>query len=70
MTWGQWIDSEYNVINASIYLLNGIGYISTPTGQQGSPEVIYNSSYYHVTTTNEIISNHNYIISGFGGGGA
>ena len=70
MTWGDWVDSEYNIINASIYQLSsGVSYI-TLMGTQG-PITIYDSNYNYVNTTQEIIINHNYItIEGGGGGGA
>lgn len=68
MTWGEWVDSEYNVINASIYMLsNGVGYISVRE-QGGSPYFLYDSNYDYVITTQEIIANDNYTATSPGGG--
>jgi hypothetical protein len=69
MTWGEWVDSEYNVINASIYMLSsGVGYI-TLGKYITSPIIICYSNYNYVNTTQEVITNHNYITSIGGGGG-
>lgn len=68
MTWGEWVDSEYNVINARIYMLsNGVGYISV-SGQGGNTSFLYDSNYNHVITTQEIIANDNYITTSGGAG--
>ena len=66
MTWGEFIDSEYNVISASIYEL---GYISLGVSA-GRPILIYDSNYNYVITTQEIIANHNYSAASGGGAGS
>ena len=69
ITWGEWVDSEYNVINASIDpLSSGVGNISLGI-VQGLPNIIYDSNYDAVITTQEIIANHNYTSLGMGAGG-
>ena len=58
------MNSEYNIINASIYLLSsGVGYISLDSVQ--GVTIMQDSKYNYVITTQEIIANHNYsFISG------
>lgn len=60
MTWEEWVESEYNVINAVIYESG----IVVPIAD--SPCLICDSNYNPVSTTQEIIINHNYMIM-FGG---
>ena len=67
MTWEEWVDSEYNIINASIYTLSsGVDYI-TLGRMQGAPIIICDSNDDYVITTQEIIANHNYSSTSGGG---
>ena len=67
MTWGEWVDSEYNVINASIYTLsNGVERIMVGV-QQGVPNILFDSNFDRVITTQEITINHSYHCMGGGG---
>ena len=70
MTWEEWVDSEYNVINASIYTLSsGVEHILVGI-QQGSPIILFDGNGYYVITTQEITINHSYCGMGGGGGGS
>lgn len=69
MTWGEWVDSEYNVINVLIVTLSGgVDRISLSTVQ--GTYTIADSFYIPVITTQEIVMDHNYVlVNGSGGGG-
>ena len=67
MTWGEWVDSEYNVINATIYTLsNGVEHILVGI-QQGAPILLFDNNGNYVETTQEITINHSYRSIGIGG---
>jgi hypothetical protein len=64
MTWEEWVNSEYNVINASILVHpSGVVLISLGKDPQGADIFIYN-----VISTQEIIANNSYICVTPGGG--
>lgn len=69
MTWSEWVGSEYNVINASIYLQSNNVALITVGVQQGLPVILYDSNGGSVFATQKIITNNNYTAQTIGGGG-